>query len=91
MQTYKGYKIEQDNLGRWITNGGQRLKVSDQKYFATMEDIKEAINQDVTAKPWGGKREGAGRKPTGRSKHIYYITEAEDQLLRECLDKLRQK
>lgn len=39
---------------------------------------------------WGGPRPGAGRKPTGRSKHLYYITEAEDKQLREYLSSLRK-
>jgi len=38
----------------------------------------------------GGKREGAGRKPTGRSKHQYYITNEEDIKLKEYLKRLRE-
>jgi hypothetical protein len=37
----------------------------------------------------GGKREGAGRKPTGRSKHQYYITNEEDLKVKEYIKQLR--
>ena len=37
----------------------------------------------------GGAREGAGRKPTGRRKINFYITEAEEQRLRAALTKIR--
>ena len=39
----------------------------------------------------GGPREGAGRKPTGRKKHTYYVTEAEDAKLREYLQQSRKQ
>lgn len=39
----------------------------------------------------GGRREGAGRKPTGRKKHTYYVTEAEDAKLREYLQQSRKQ
>jgi len=40
---------------------------------------------------WGGAREGAGRKPTGRKKKVYYVTDEEDVQIREYLQKLRNK
>jgi len=40
---------------------------------------------------WGGRREGAGRKPTGRKKKIYYVTDDENAKLREYLQELRNK
>jgi hypothetical protein len=38
---------------------------------------------------WGGYREGSGRKATGRKLTRIYITEEEEQKLREYLDKIR--
>lgn len=38
----------------------------------------------------GGKRPGAGRKPTGRTKRVYYVTDAEDAKLRQYLEQLRK-
>lgn len=38
---------------------------------------------------WGGAREGAGRKPTGRRLARIYCTEEEERLLREYLKKIR--
>jgi len=40
---------------------------------------------------WGGYREGAGRKPTGRRIARIYVTEEEEKKLREYLDKLRNE
>ena len=39
----------------------------------------------------GGAREGAGRKPTGRRKVNFYITEHEEEVLREGLAKIRKQ
>jgi hypothetical protein len=38
---------------------------------------------------WGGKRPGAGRKPSGRGKKIYYVTQREDQEIRKLIEKMR--
>ena len=39
---------------------------------------------------WGGKRPGAGHKaPTGRTRHIYYATEAENAKIREFIEQIR--
>ena len=40
---------------------------------------------------WGGYREGAGRKPSGRKLARMYVTEEEEQKLRDFLAELRQK
>ena len=37
---------------------------------------------------WGGYREGAGRKSTGRKLARIYVTEEEEQKLRDYLEKL---
>jgi hypothetical protein len=39
---------------------------------------------------WGGYREGAGRKSTGRKLTRMYVTEEEEQKLRDYLEKLRK-
>lgn len=38
----------------------------------------------------GGRREGAGRKATGRKSVAYWITDAEDQKLRKYLEEMRR-
>ena len=35
----------------------------------------EPLSLDI--KKWGGRREGAGRKPSGKSKRTFYITDNE--------------
>lgn len=51
-----------------------------------------SYNRDCQNNPiWGGKREGSGRPTTGRKKKTYYITEEEDQLLREFLENIRKE
>lgn len=51
---------------------------------------RETKDTALSVTGWGGPRKGAGRKATGRSKHIYYITDAEDKQLREYLSSLRK-
>lgn len=38
----------------------------------------------------GGAREGAGRHPTGRKKHQYYVTDAENAKIKELIEQLRK-
>lgn len=38
----------------------------------------------------GGKREGAGRKPTGRKKHRYYATDEENTKIKQFIEELRK-
>lgn len=45
----------------------------------------------MTEKQHGGRREGSGRKPTGRSRRQLYITESEELKLRLFLKKLRSE
>lgn len=42
-------------------------------------------------KQHGGKREGAGRKPSGKKLIRLYVTEDEEKKLREYLEKLRNE
>lgn len=55
--------------------------------------INEARDTDRSkdARSWGGVREGAGRPATGRKKQSFYITDEENVLLREYLEKLREE
>ena len=47
-------------------------------------------NRDCQNVPiWGGVREGAGRKPTGRKPKNFYITDEEYQALTKYLEELR--
>jgi len=49
-----------------------------------------SYNKDCHNNPiHGGKREGAGRPSTGRKKHLFYITDEENTLLKEYLKQLR--
>lgn len=51
-----------------------------------------SYNKDcMNTRIWGGRREGAGRKPTGRKKKIYYVTDDENAKLREYLQELRNE
>ena len=45
---------------------------------------ESTANQSVTTR--GGKRDGAGRKPTGRKKVMFFITENEKGYLKSCLE-----
>ena len=45
--------------------------------------------KDKKANTWGGIREGAGRPATGRKRQYFYITDEENEKLRELLEKLR--
>ena len=42
-----------------------------------------------TATTRGGKREGAGRRPTGRKKVMFFISEDEKGYLKSCLEAYR--
>lgn len=43
----------------------------------------------MTKTNWGGKRPGAGRKPSGRKTKNFYITEEEYEALKKYLEILR--
>lgn len=40
---------------------------------------------------WGGRRQGAGRPPTGRKRVTLYLTEEEEKEVREYVLTLRRK
>jgi hypothetical protein len=37
----------------------------------------------------GGKREGAGRKPSGKKKRNYYVTDQEHEAIKKLIAQLR--
>lgn len=37
----------------------------------------------------GGKREGAGRKPSGKKKRNYYVTDQEHEAIKKLIEQLR--
>ena len=71
--------LVKDGYYRKIQNG----RIGPPKRYMSDEDIEFMKNS------WGGAREGAGRKPTGRKKKIYYVTDDEDAKLREYLQEIR--
>ncbi|ABN52276.1 MAG TPA: hypothetical protein DEF39_02710 [Hungateiclostridium thermocellum] len=73
--------LTKDGYYRKIQSG----KIGPAKKYTSDEDIEFMKNS------WGGAREGAGRKPTGRKKKVYYVTDEEDVQIREYLQKLRNK
>ena len=38
----------------------------------------------------GGKREGAGRKPSGKKKRNYYVTNEEHEAIKKLIEQIRQ-
>ena len=38
----------------------------------------------------GGKREGAGRKPSGKKKRNYYVTDQEHEEIKKLIEKMRE-
>jgi hypothetical protein len=49
------------------------------------------LKGEIMEKQWGGKREGAGRKPTGRVRKTLWLTTEEYDKIRELLKKWRVK
>lgn len=47
------------------------------------------MKEKTYSENWGGARQGAGKKPTGRKKVNFYIDKNEEKMLREELEKYR--
>jgi hypothetical protein len=77
------YKNSKTNDG-YTTKCKKCIKDINHNYYQ-----KTASNNIVSNVPRGGKREGAGRKSTGRSKHNYYVTPEEDIKIKEYIQQLR--
>lgn len=61
-----------------------------QKYYIRYADHEETVLvENEPERQWGGPREGAGRPATGRKKQNFYITDEENEQLRQCLEELR--
>lgn len=75
-----------------------QIKVSGDKAILLETNLKEkgieaanvAQGRVNIRTDWGGYREGAGRKPTGRKLVRIYATEEEEQLLRNYLNEIRK-
>ena len=80
MSTYaKQIEMTIDEFGRIFNEGGI--------YIADGEIVKP--DEGIGCNTWGGYREGAGRKPTGRKRKYFYITDEEYEKMREFLESLR--
>lgn len=49
------------------------------------------MGNTIHIKKWGGKREGAGRKTTGRKKRNLYVTDEEFEEVKKLIEKLRME
>lgn len=72
--------LTKDGYYRKIESG----KIGPAKQYMSDRDI------ELMKSSWGGAREGAGRKSTGRKKRNYYVTDEEDQKIRELIEQLRK-
>lgn len=72
-------KMTIDEYGRIFNEGGQ--------YIADAAEVEPGFG--IGCNQHGGKREGAGRKPTGRKKQTIYVTDDELIKVREYIDRLR--
>lgn len=75
--------LKKGNEYRRIENG----KILVAKPIMSEEDYNDMQEAE---KAWGGKRSGAGRPSTGRSKKIIYVTDEEYTEVKKLIDKLRE-
>lgn len=73
--------LVKDGYYRKIQNG----RIGPPKRYMSDEDIEFMKNS------WGGAREGAGRKSTGRKKRNFYITDEEAERIKELIKNLREE
>lgn len=52
---------------------------------------KGAGRMDVKRDSRGGKRDNAGRKPSGKRKRNYYVTDQEHEEIKKLIDQLRKQ
>ena len=72
-----------------LTKDGYYRKIESGKIGPAKQYIID-IDIELMNSSWGGVREGAGRKSTGRKKKNYYVTDEEDQKIRELIEQLRK-
>lgn len=58
--------------------------------YGNQEDTEGITDEWFEVSGWGGAREGAGRKPTGRKKKTFYVTDEEYESLQKYLKELRK-
>lgn len=75
-----GIEMTIDEFGRVFNEGGQ--------YIANAEEVESDFG--IGCHTHGGHRPGAGRKTTGRKKHQYYVTDSEDEQIRQLIGRLRK-
>lgn len=81
-----GKVIVQDSLSYGIQN--ILIERGYKTHFESTD--REYIVWDDYKPSWGGKRSGAGRPSTGRSKRIIYVTDEEYTEIKKLIDKLRE-
>ena len=54
------------------------------------EAKEEAEKTASTLDTAGGKRPGAGRKPSGKKKRNYYVTDGEHEEIKKLIEKMRE-
>jgi hypothetical protein len=71
-----------------LTKDGYYKKI-DKGRIGPAKQYMSDIDIEALKSSWGGVREGAGRKATGRKKRNLYITDEEYQALTKYLEELR--
>jgi hypothetical protein len=71
-----------------LTKNGYYRKIENGKIGAAKQYMRD-IDIEALKSSWGGAREGAGRKSTGRKKKTFYITDEEYKSLQKYLEELR--
>jgi len=77
----------------------RQVRVPDMEAIGLEQELREKGIQAGNGSPgrvnirtdWGGKREGAGRPSTGRKKQMFYVTDKENEKLREQLQTMRNQ
>jgi hypothetical protein len=65
-------------------------KADEQIIDAIVEYTKNTRDMAEGITGWGGKREGAGRPSTGRSKRIIYVTDSEYEQVKALIEECRK-
>lgn len=80
LATHKeGIEMTIDDIGRIYNEGGQ--------YIADGKIVESGFG--IGCRTHGGKRPGAGRKPSGKRNRMIYVTDEEYVKVREYIEKLR--
>lgn len=79
-------KMQKDNIEMSIDEF-ERVYNEGCQYIADAEDVEPG--EGIGCKTYGGKREGSGRKPTGRKKQQIYVTNEEFVKIKAFIEELR--